>query len=124
MRQLLERGLRHRDLKAPNVIVQWDPEGDIDPRIVLVDRDGLLSLRGRPERAARKMLMRLNVSLDHCRRVTCTDRLRFLKRFMSRYGRPIGDWKAMWRHLGRMSALKRLRRERHQQRKFAKYGRF
>jgi hypothetical protein len=123
-RNLLERGFRHRDFKAPNIIVQWDPAGRADPRIVLVDLDGLLPLRGSTDVAARKMLMRLNVSLDHCRRVTRTDRLRFLQRFISRYGCPAADWKPLWRELARMSQDKRRARDVHQQRKFAKYGRF
>ncbi len=121
---LLERGFRHRDFKAPNIIVQWDPDSGVDPRIVLVDLDGVLPLRGSAESAGRQMLMRLNVSLDHCRRVTRTDRLRFLKRYLSRYGCPTAEWKPLWRELARMSQHKRQVRDRHQQRKFAKYGRF
>ena len=124
MRNLLERGFRHRDLKAPNVIVQWDPAGEEDPRVILVDLDGVLPMRRPTERAARRMLMRLNVSLDHCRRVTQADRLRFLIRFKSRYGSPLINWKPIWRELCLMSARKRFVRERHQQRKFRKYGRF
>lgn len=123
-RQLLERGYRHRDFKAPNIIVQWDPAADAPPQIVLVDLDGVLPLWFSRQRAAMQMLMRLNVSLDHCRRVTRTDRLRFLKRFLSRYGQPAGDWKAAWRELGAQSDRKRTNREKSQQRKFEKYGRF
>ena len=70
------------------------------------------------------MLMRLNVSLDHCRRVTCTDRLRFLQRLLGHYGAAPDNWKPLWRRLTGMSARKRKLRERSQQRKFRKYGRF
>ena len=111
-------------MKAPNVIVQWDPRGDEKPHVVLVDLDGVLPLHGCGKRAARKMVMRLNVSLDHCRRVSRTDRLRFIQRFFSRYGSPVGEWKTIWRELAAMSERKRIARERNQQRKFEKYGRF
>ena len=124
VRLLIERGFGHRDFKAPNIIVQWNPESDETPRIVLVDLDGVRPRRGTPEAAARRMLMRLNVSLDHCRRVTRTDRLRFLKRYFSGLGQADGEWKRIWRELAEMSERKRRIRERNQERKFKKYGRF
>jgi hypothetical protein len=121
---LESRGFSHRDLKAPNVIVQWDQASSDPPRVLLIDLDGVHPLRGCPVRARGRMFARLNVSLDHCRRVTLTDRVRFLKRYLRRVNRSDASWKTVWRHLARVSTQKRDARDRDQQRKFEKYGRF
>ncbi len=121
VRRLLERGFVHRDFKAPNIIVQWDRQSP--PRILLIDLDGLRRSRRRAHGEIR-MLMRLNVSLDHCRRVTRTDRLRFLLRYLQRIGPSAGDWKTIWRQVERVSERKRVTRSRSQEKKFRKYGRF
>lgn len=121
---LESRGFSHRDLKAPNVIVQWDAALSHPPQILLVDLDGVHRLRGCPLRARWNMLARLNVSLDHCRRVTLSDRIRFLKRYLQRVNHSDASWKTVWKQLAELSARKREVREREQQRKFEKYGRF
>jgi hypothetical protein len=121
---LVSRGFGHRDFKAPNVIVQWDAASFDPPRILLVDLDGVHKLRGCPQRATWRMLARLNVSFDHCRRVTLTDRARFLKRYLQRVDRSGTSWKQIWERLAEFSDRKREIRDREQQRKFKKYGRF
>ena len=121
---LESRGFSHRDFKAPNVIVQWDALSSTEPRILLVDLDGVRELRGSPQRARLRMLARLNVSLDHCRRVTRTDRARFLTRYLQRSKRSETTWREMWRQVAAFSDRKRNNRDRQQQRKFKKYGRF
>jgi len=116
-------GFVHRDFKAPNIMVQWDPRGDAAPRVLLVDLDGVRQRRRPGRRALLRALMRLNVSLDHCRRVTRTDRLRFLQRVLARPGVPEPAWKETWRAIARLSARKRRRKERGYRRMMARYGR-
>lgn len=124
LRRLHERGFSHRDLKAPNVMVQWDPEADETPRVLLIDLDGLKPTRRVSFDRQFRAITRLNVSLDHCRRVTNTDRLRFLIRYLQRPGRADPDWKSFWRTIADRSDDKRAVRNRYQQKMLEKYGRF
>jgi tRNA A-37 threonylcarbamoyl transferase component Bud32 len=81
-----DAGFSHRDLKAPNILVA--PCGSCGPRPVLVDLDGV---RATPSvSAARRIkdLMRLSVSLDEWGVARRTDRLRFLRAYLGRSGRP------------------------------------
>lgn len=110
LRRLHERGFAHRDLKASNVMVQWDAASDQEPRVLLVDLDGLRQVRHTSAKAEIRALARLNASVDHCRRLTRTDRLRFLKRYLARPGRPDPEWRTMWRAIE--AATKRKRAER------------
>ncbi|MEP0842789.1 MAG: hypothetical protein HRF43_08765, partial [Phycisphaerae bacterium] len=110
LRRLHERGFTHRDLKAPNVIVQWNARSLEGPRIWLVDLDGIRRSRRRDRAAEFSALARLNVSLDHCRRVTLADRARFLKRYLARPGGTGPEWRAWWRQIARLSDRKRAAR--------------
>jgi serine/threonine protein kinase len=124
LRQLNDSNYCHRDLKAPNIIVQWNMQAVDDPRVLLIDLDGIKQMRFAKRQSRLRMLMRLNVSLDHCRRVSTTDRLRFLKRYFDRPGRSTDNWKGVWRELADMSEHKRRINEKQQQRLIRKYGRF
>jgi hypothetical protein len=98
-------------------MVQWDSESANPPRVLLVDLDGVLKpWRKRPDGVVRA-IMRLNVSLDHCRLVTRTDRLRFLKRYLERTGKPKADWKMLWHRIAHWSQTKRTIKAQTQQRK-------
>jgi len=123
VRQFHARGFVHRDLKAPNVMVQWDPHSDEPPRVLLVDLDGIRQKRRPGRRDFLRAMMRLNVSIDHCRRITRTDRLRFLKRCLARPGCPEPDVRPLWRQIAAMSQRKRIRKERQFRRMMEKYGR-
>ncbi len=104
LRDLHDRGFIHRDLKAPNVMVQWNPAGEETARVLLVDLDGLRH-RGQASPAWQwRALTRLNISLDQCRRVSVTDRLRFLQAYLARPGHPQPEWKSVWRHIAVASA--------------------
>lgn len=107
LRRLHERGFTHRDLKAPNLIVQWDAVSSDPPRVLLVDLDGIRQVRRRDPAAELRALARLNVSLDHCRRVTLADRARFLKRYLARPGHPEPDWRPVWKQIQKLSGRKR-----------------
>ena len=124
VRRLHERGFFHRDLKAPNILVQWDPAAPEPARTLLVDMDGLRVIRRPTSNVERQVLARLNVSLDHCKRVTLTDRVRFLRLYLTRVGCPQPCWKPLWRQLAAASDAKRRARRRWQGKMLRKYGRF
>lgn len=107
LRRLHERGFTHRDLKASNVMVQWNPSADTAPRVLLVDLDGVRHVRRPAEQAVVRALARLSVSLEHCWRVTWTDRLRFLKRYLARPGCPDPQWRGMWKAIEAEASRKR-----------------
>lgn len=111
VRRMHARGFAHRDFKAPNIIVQWNGQPENEPRLFLVDLDGIHRRRYADERAVLRAIMRLNISLDHCRRVTRADRLRFLKIYLERTGRSDRSWKPLWRELAALSERKRARRD-------------
>jgi len=123
VRRMNERGLVHRDFKASNIMVQWNDPYAGPPRLSLVDLDGLAVRRRTSDRHVRRALARLNVSLDHCRTVTRTDRVRFLMRFLTGWGRDGADYRALWRDLDRRSRAKRRQYERHKAWKLEHYGR-
>ncbi len=118
-----DRGFIHRDFKAPNIMVQWDPQGSTPPRILLVDLDGVYARRRPSRQQWLRAMMRLNVSVDHCRRVTRTDRLRFLKACLVRPGRPQPEWKSTWQDIAQLSERKRKAKNLQFERMMAKYGR-
>lgn len=119
--KLRSAGLYHRDLKALNVIVQYNPGAE--PQICLVDLDGIQRTWFSETRGWMRMLMRLNVSVDGFRRVTLADRLRLLLSFLEGIGCR-SEWKQTWRALAAISDRKRHIRSKHQERSFRKYGRF
>ncbi|GMV97909.1 MAG: hypothetical protein AMXMBFR83_22620 [Phycisphaerae bacterium] len=123
VRDLESAGFFHRDLKALNVIVQWRVESSDPPVISLVDLDGLKPGWLGGSRGWMRMLMRLNVSVDGFRRVSLTDRLRLLKRYLD-LARPDVPWKRAWRDVAALSEHKRRLRDIAQARSFEKYGRY
>jgi serine/threonine protein kinase len=123
IKRMQARGFAHRDFKATNLLVQWDPERDQPPRLTLVDLDGLVLCRRLSRQERLRPLMRLNVSLDEARLVTRTDRLRFLKAFLTGFYFSHTDWRSLWRELTHMSDLKRVHKEERRVWKVKHYGR-
>ncbi len=121
--RLQSAGLYHRDLKALNLIVQWNRDSGEPPQICLVDLDGIKHTWLSRGRGWKRMLVRINISVDGFRRVTRGDRLRLLKQLLARSGLQ-SPWKEVWRELAAMSERKREIRTRHQERAFRRYGRF
>jgi len=123
VKNLQARGFAHRDFKASNLMVQWDPSEGQPPRLTLVDLDGLLLRRRLSLRDRLRPLMRLNVSMDEARLVTRTDRLRFLKAYLRGFTLEHSNWKLIWQLLAEMSRSKRLEKERRLKWKMQHYGR-
>jgi len=99
IRDLHDRGVSHRDLKAPNILV-----ADGEP--ILIDLVGVrLGLRV-PDRERVRNLARLNASSLVSPAITNADRLRLLRAYRSWIARPTGDWKAHWRAIAAETSAK------------------
>jgi len=97
LRRFHDRGFVHRDLKAPNLLVNWEPPYNDAPRLTFIDMDGISHVRRPTGRHNIRAVVRLCVSLLGCRVCTHTDRLRFLRRHLTSPGRTPSDWKTQWR---------------------------
>jgi hypothetical protein len=111
VRQLADRGFIHRDCKAQNVLVVAQPQ----LRMLWVDMDGLKRVSCPSPAQQLRALMRLHVSLLDVPGLTRTDRARFLKAYLARFGSDPRAWRAAWRRLSHASEekvrAKRVRRE-------------
>lgn len=107
LRMMHDRGVSHRDLKAANILLA----NGADP--VLIDLVGVRTgVRLDVARRA-KELARLNVSFLTSPDVTWSDRLRFLRAYLSA-GPGLGvGWKSWWDLLSRATAVKVERNRRH-----------
>ena len=101
LRQFHDRGLRHLDLKAPNLLVDENRQS-----LWFIDLVGVR--RGRlPNSADRQRdLARLALSFSRLPNYRSVDYLRFLKRYDPELG---ADWKIWWRTI-RMAIAKKLAR--------------
>jgi hypothetical protein len=101
--ELHRRQLEHRDLKAANVLVQRTATG---PALWLIDLVGVTRHRTltRPRRV--QNLTRLHVSFHDHALLTRTDKLRFLRTYLTwgLYGRQ--GWKSWWWAIARATAEK------------------
>ncbi len=114
VRDLHQRHLSHRDLKAANVLVRhWDapppdpvpPDSDAplgllhmpEASVWLIDLVGVEQFRSLPRGRKIQNLARLNASFLRKPYVTRTDRLRFLRTYLNWALRGKGNWKNWWR---------------------------
>lgn len=104
LQQLHDSRFAHRDLKATNIRVRWEP--DQRPQIILVDLDGLVRVHFMTARRMFQGLMRLNVSLLQCPVVNHAGRLRMLLGYLRRPGSGRIHFKPYWRFLETWSARK------------------
>jgi hypothetical protein len=119
VRQLEQRGFTHRDCKAQNVLVVTEPR----LKLIWIDMDGL-RLTGTPSRARRlKTLARLNVSLMEAPGLTRSDRVRFLKAYLCRFGSDPRAWRDVWRRVTTLSELKASASAKRREWKRENYGR-
>ena len=96
----------HRDLKATNIRVNWNPNKQSLPNIYLIDLDGLCKVRFMTTKRRFKGLMRLNVSLLQCPPVNNSGRLRMLIGYIVRFGIMQTSFKPFWRQLEEWSGRK------------------
>ncbi len=129
VRHLHERGFRHRDCKADNILVLPGR----DPRLLWIDLDGIrrvapppLDPQG-PRRASRAAqltaLTRLHVSLADHPAITRSDRARVLRHYFAGFGRDPRAWRSAWREIDRRAAAQQQRRARRRAWKQEQYGR-
>jgi tRNA A-37 threonylcarbamoyl transferase component Bud32 len=98
VRKMHDRGVAHRDLKAPNVIAQAGPNNVCE--LFIVDFDGIsLGVVSRNRRE--KNLARLAQERHRHRCLTRTDRLRFLKAYLATNDKKA--WKKVWQAVDRHS---------------------
>ena len=91
-----DRGFAHRDFKAPNLLVSWPPPFDGEPTLTFIDMDGIKHVRRTTEKQRFRAIARLCASLLGSPACTRTDRLRFLKRYLTGPGRTPRDWRNRW----------------------------
>jgi tRNA A-37 threonylcarbamoyl transferase component Bud32 len=99
LRAMHDRGVSHRDLKAPNVLGSHG-----EP--TLIDLVGVRIGRPVPFHQRCRELARLNASFLTSSAVTRSTRLRFLRTYLAA-GPTLGpDWKTWWRTISRATARK------------------
>ena len=106
VREMHDRGISHRDLKAPNVMLQGAAADPANATPVLID---LVGVRASADavvftRRARE-LARLNASFLEMKHVTRTVRLRFLLIYLHAGERQM-DWKKWWKAVSQATAAK------------------
>ena len=94
VRAMHDRGVSHRDLKAPNVLL----ENGTSP--TLIDLVGVQTRVRVSFRQRAKELARLNASFLASPSVRQADRLRFLRTYLSAGPRRPEGWKLWWRAVG------------------------
>ena len=99
LRDLHDRGVSHRDLKAPNILI-------VGGRPVLIDLVGVRVGLTVSDAERIRNLARLNASFFHSSTVSRTDRLRVLKAYRSWSTHPAGDWKLFWRAIATQTLAK------------------
>ena len=130
IRELHERRLSHRDLKASNILVRRHdaPTRDAIPSttnaflnllhmpegsVWLIDLVGVENYPHLPRRRKVQNLGRLNTSFYHTKLITRTDRLRFLQIYLNWAIHGRGDWKTWWRQIEKATRAKIARNIRH-----------
>lgn len=107
IRTLHDRQVSHRDLKAPNILLQNARTRPLDAVPVLIDLVGVVPGREVPRKVRIRDLARLNASFIGNPLVTRTDRLRVLRAYQvwALYGKV--EWKAVWRAIEIATRAKR-----------------
>lgn len=112
LRQLHDRLVSHRDLKASNILVA--PTADPGrPKFWLIDLDGVRTHQTLPFRHRLQNLARFHVSFYDSAWFTRADRLRFLRAYLGQEFYQPGRWKALWRQIHAETLRKIDRNRRH-----------
>ncbi|MGC8638254.1 MAG: lipopolysaccharide kinase InaA family protein [Isosphaeraceae bacterium] len=96
LRDLHERSLSHRDLKASNILIHLDAE-ETGQLLSLIDLVGVRVCNPVPLGRRIKNLARLSISLDSAPGRTRTETLRFLRGYLPWGLSPLSNWKQVWR---------------------------
>ncbi len=106
LRAMHDRGVSHRDLKAPNVMLAGATTDPAGATPVLVDLVGVRAGRTAvPFARCARELARLNASFLTAGQVTRTERLRFLRAYLGA-GERQSDWKRWWTAVFRATVAK------------------
>jgi tRNA A-37 threonylcarbamoyl transferase component Bud32 len=108
IRALHERSLSHRDLKASNILVTPNADGEIG-RLSLIDLVGVSLSHPLPRSRRVQNLARLCLSLSTAATFTRTDALRFLRVYLPWGLSPLSDWKTIWQSIDQAMGTKRSR---------------
>lgn len=103
IRRMHDRGISHRDLKAPNLLVNGKA---IDPKLWFIDLVGVQKHGSLGEKRKMQNLARLNVSFLINRGITHSDRLRFLRQYLKWGLEGPFTWKKWWREISKLSLFK------------------
>ncbi len=118
LRKLIDRGFYHRDCKAGNILVAGQTCD-----LLWIDMDGIRHV-GRLSQSQRLApLVRLHVSLLEVPGLTRTDRVRFLKTHLARFGSDPRAWRRVWRAVEPLARAKQAALEERRRWKLEHYGR-
>lgn len=108
VRDLHERRLSHRDLKAANILVSAHTSRPslFDPPLWLIDLVGVTRHRSLPRARRLQNLTRLHASFFESLALTRTDKLRFLRTYFQWGLRGGQEWKRWWRDVERATRAK------------------
>jgi serine/threonine protein kinase len=112
VRELHQRRLSHRDLKAANVLVQLPDKAGGRPCCWLIDLVGVSLYRRLPRSVRIKNLARLHASFCRHPLLSRTDKLRFLRTYLQWGLRGGQRWKSWWRAIAKATAAKAARNAR------------
>ncbi len=119
LRRLLQRGLRHRDCKASNILVVQHPR----LKVLWIDMDGLRLAGPCSRNDGLRPLVRLQVSLADVPGLSRTDWVRFLRSYFAGYGQSPAAWRAAWPALQAASVEKSRAKAARRAWKLKHYGR-
>ena len=93
-----QNGVEHRDFKASNMMVTNWMDARACPRLWLIDLEGVrFGRRARNTSVLPRSIIRLAASLVHCRGVTRSDALRWIRLWLEMGGSSEWSAKALWK---------------------------